>query len=254
MVLHEPSARGAELRSAPSIHGGRPECDVVEVLADVARALTAERSVERVLGRICAVAVAFVPGCEHASISIVRGRRIETVVSTDDAPRPVDAIRYGTDEGPCLDALREHEMFGIGDLSSEDRWSRFATRASETEVRSTLSLPLYVGDETYGASTCTPASPTCSPTSPAPSLAPSPRTGPLRWRERTSARRPQNLERAVESRDVIGQAKGILMHKRGMTADQAFDMLVKASQHLNRRLRDVAEQVALTGNDPSEIG
>ena len=224
------------------------------MLADVARSLTAERSVERVLGRICAVAVAFVPGCERAGISVVRGRRIEAVVSTDGAPPPVDAIRYGTDEGPCLDAIREHETCGIGDLSSEDRWSRFAKRASETEVRSTLSLPLYVGDETYGALDLYSRKPdafTDESRALARALA---AHGAIALAGAKEREKTENLERAVETRDVIGQAKGILMHKRGVTADQAFDMLVRASQHLNRRLRDVAEQVALTGNDPSEIG
>jgi AmiR/NasT family two-component response regulator len=48
------------------------------------------------------------------------------------------------------------------------------------------------------------------------------------------------MEEALQSRDLIGQAKGILMAREGITADQAFDMLRRASQRLNVKLRDVA--------------
>ena len=50
------------------------------------------------------------------------------------------------------------------------------------------------------------------------------------------------LREALESRDVIGQAKGILMEREKVTADDAFNMLRRASQHLNRKLRDLARR------------
>lgn len=51
------------------------------------------------------------------------------------------------------------------------------------------------------------------------------------------------LTEALESRDVIGQAKGILMASQGISVDEAFDILRRASQRLNVKLRDVAAQV-----------
>ena len=53
----------------------------------------------------------------------------------------------------------------------------------------------------------------------------------------------QHLQDALESRDVIGQAKGILMAREGLDADEAFDVLRRASQRTNRKLRDVASDL-----------
>jgi AmiR/NasT family two-component response regulator len=62
----------------------------------------------------------------------------------------------------------------------------------------------------------------------------------------------QNLEAALENRDKIGQAKGILIAGRKVTDDEAFDMLRRASQNRNVKLRDVADHVVRTGQLPDE--
>ena len=68
-----------------------------------------------------------------------------------------------------------------------------------------------------------------------------------------SALREEQLEKALESRDVIGQAKGILMERERISAEEAFQMLCTTSQHLNRKLRDVAAMVvASTKGEPVE--
>ena len=60
------------------------------------------------------------------------------------------------------------------------------------------------------------------------------------------------LEVALLTRDIIGQAKGILMERYRITADEAFELLRTASQHKNRKLRDLAEELASTGDwEPS---
>ncbi len=56
-----------------------------------------------------------------------------------------------------------------------------------------------------------------------------------------AALRERNLRRAIDSRDVIGQAKGILMHRRGVSADEAFDILRRTSQDLNVKLAELAQ-------------
>ena len=65
----------------------------------------------------------------------------------------------------------------------------------------------------------------------------------------TQARVHAELADALHSRDVIGQAKGILMHRHQMTSDQAFKLLIRTSQNTNIALRQVAEQVATTGDE-----
>ena len=61
------------------------------------------------------------------------------------------------------------------------------------------------------------------------------------------------LREALESRDVIGQAKGILMEREKVTADEAFDMLRRSSQRLNRKLRELALRLAETGEEPTDL-
>ncbi len=65
--------------------------------------------------------------------------------------------------------------------------------------------------------------------------------------------RSSNLQTALLSREIIGQAQGILMERERITADQAFDLLRRSSQHLNLKLRDVAQELVDTGAVPGEI-
>ena len=60
----------------------------------------------------------------------------------------------------------------------------------------------------------------------------------------------EGLEEALLSRDVIGQAKGILMERLHITSDQAFEELRSVSQKQNRKVRDIAAEVAETGEWP----
>ena len=63
-------------------------------------------------------------------------------------------------------------------------------------------------------------------------------------------RRAANLQAALATREMIGQAQGILMERERITPDQAFDILRRASQHLNVKLRDVAQSLVDTGERP----
>jgi AmiR/NasT family two-component response regulator len=63
----------------------------------------------------------------------------------------------------------------------------------------------------------------------------------------------EGLEEALVSRDVIGQAKGILMERLHLTPDQAFEQLRAASQQHNRKVRDIAAQLAQTGEWPAGV-
>lgn len=67
------------------------------------------------------------------------------------------------------------------------------------------------------------------------------------------AQKIEQLEQAIGTRDVIGQAKGILMERFRIGPDEAFRLLAKASQNRHLKLRDVAVQVAETGVDPDDV-
>jgi len=227
--------------------------DLAETFAEVARSLGAEGSVEGTMDRIVKLAVETIDGCDHAGISLVRGRTVSTPAASDAVPTMVDTIQYEVGEGPCLDAIREHEVFGTDDLRQERRWPNFSARAVDRSgVLSMLCFRLFVEEDTMGA---------------------------LNLHSRTAAAfdaddhtvgavfaahaalalsaalKQEQLEDALRSRDVIGQAKGILMAREQVTADEAFDMLRRASQRLNVKLRDVAGRIAAgdEGTSSSEV-
>ena len=209
-----------------------------DAFAEMARALLAEEDVQATLQKICDLAVETIDGCDHAGISFLKGRKVETPAASDDVPRMVDAIQYEVGEGPCLDAIREHEVFQTGDLGRESRWPQFASRAQrETGITSMLSFRLFVEGDTLGALNLHSKA--------ADAFGAESRTVGLVFAAHaavalSSAIHDEQREEALQSRDLIGQAKGILMAREGITADQAFDMLRRASQRLNVKLRDVA--------------
>lgn len=63
--------------------------------------------------------------------------------------------------------------------------------------------------------------------------------------------RSANLHGALRTRELIGQAQGILIERERITGEQAFDMLRRASQNLNVKVRDVARALVETGESPS---
>ena len=128
------------------------DTDLAEIFAEAARELRAARTVDETLQKIVDLAVATVEGCDHAGITLVRGRKITTPAASNDVPPRVDAIQYEADQGPCLDAIREREVFRTDDLAAEERWPAFARRAAtETGVRSMVSFRLFADDDTMGA-------------------------------------------------------------------------------------------------------
>ena len=121
-------------------------------MADVARALQAEADPHDTLQRMVDLAVTTVAGCDYAAVSLFAPGRIYTPAASHDVARQVDLIQYDTDEGPCLSAIRDQDMYVTGDLRTEDRWPAFATRATTASgVRSMLSLRLFVEGDNLGA-------------------------------------------------------------------------------------------------------
>lgn len=221
---------------------GGVQSDLADTFASVARALRAEGSVQATMQRMVDLAVETIEGCDHAGISYVDGRSISTPAASDDVPVQVDAIQYEVDEGPCLDAIREHEVFESGDLSQESRWPRFSLRAAEEAgVASMLSFRLFIEESTLGALNLYSKATAAFDEEDRAVGAVFAAHGAVAL---SAALKQHQLEEALASRDVIGQAKGIIMARQGVTADQAFDILRRGSQRLNVKLREVAQRVA----------
>lgn len=225
--------------------GGVPNA---EVFAEVARALVAQADVQRTLQKIVDLAVETIHGCDHAGVTLLKGREASTAAASDDVPATVDAIQYETGEGPCLDAIRHHEVYRTGDLAAERRWPQFSRRAQrETGIASMLCFRLFVEGDTLGAlNMYSKAEDAFDDEARAVGLVFAAHAAVAL----ANAIHDEQLEEALQSRDVIGQAKGILMAQQGVDADRAFDMLRRASQRLNLKLRDLAADVAHSGGRP----
>ncbi len=126
--------------------------DLAAAMVEVARALQAQENAQDTLQTMVDLAVGTIEGCDHAGVSLVGPDGITTPAASDEVPGTVDRIQYEADEGPCLSAIRERDMYVTDDLRTEDRWPAFASRATEeTGVRSMLSLRLFVEAENLGA-------------------------------------------------------------------------------------------------------
>ncbi len=217
------------------------DVELAEVFADVARALTEEHDVEHTLDRICVLAVKTIDGCEAAGISIASGPHITSLSTSDPLPRILDDIQSETQEGPCVDAIKEHEVFLTGSLSQETRWPDFSRRAHEqTGVDSILSLRLFVSENTMGALNLysTQADAFDDQDIAMGSVFAAHAAVAL-----GHARREAQLEDKAATRDVIGMAKGIIMARQEVSDDEAFAILRRASQRMNVKIRELADRV-----------
>lgn len=219
-------------------------------LSEVARALQQRGTAQETLDGIVHTAVQTIPGARHAGVMTVVGKReVRTVSATDDLPHAVDQVQYDTGQGPCLAALYLNRTVSVPDLAAEARWPLFAARARVLGVGSMLSFQLFVTGDDLGALNLYSPEPHSFDEE-------SLHVGVLFASHAAvalaDAQQRDRLVQAIHTRDLIGQAKGILMERHKLTADQAFAVLVRVSQQTNRKLRDLAEQLTSTGELPTD--
>ena len=231
-------------------HASDEVVEVAETFAAVARALAEHHDdMQSALDRIVHLAVDSLTACEFAGISLVEKGKITSPASSNDIPKKVDEIQSETGEGPCIDAIKEHEVFQTGDLRNEKRWPQFSTRAhDETGICSILSIRLFLEEDTLGALNLYS---TASDAFDDSDVALGAVFAVHASVAMSAARREESLEQKAQSRDVIGRAKGILMARSGASDDEAFAMLRGASQRMNVKLRDIAQRV-VEQRPPSE--
>jgi len=222
-----------------------------DVMSRVARELQEEHGdVERTLGAITTAAVHTVPGADECGISYVVGRsRVEPRAWTSGLPKDLDLLQNEIGEGPCLDAVWEQHVVRVDDIRTEDRWPAFARRAAELGVGSMLCFALFVVNDRLGALNLYSGS--------ADAFDDESLDIGLVFASHAAvalagAEYEQNLRAGMTNRDVIGQAKGILMERYKLTSEHAFGVLARVSQELNRKLVDVARELSDTGAVPSK--
>jgi hypothetical protein len=104
------------------------------------------------LGAIAELAVETVPGCESASITVIRGATPATIASSDARALEVDQSQYGYGHGPCLHAARTDSIVRIDDVAAAPwRHEVWAVTARAAGVSATMSLPIAVGPDVAAA-------------------------------------------------------------------------------------------------------
>jgi transcriptional regulator with GAF, ATPase, and Fis domain len=230
---------------------------VHQAIADLARTLhnttgvTPELTADQVLQQVTAGAVDFVPSADHAGVTLVSGNgtraSVRCVAATGEVPRLLDALQEEFATGPCLQSAREYETVHVTDYRSETRWPAFTEAVVErTPVRSSLSIQLFTDHEALGALTLY-------------SEAVDAFDGPAMdqaWAlaahaavALSSARRSEQFRSALASRDIIGQAKGMIMERYTVNARDAFALLSELSQNSNVPVVELARQLADTERD-----
>ncbi|HEX8497391.1 MAG TPA: GAF and ANTAR domain-containing protein [Actinomycetales bacterium] len=240
---------GAETRGRPSTSDTGTSIGTDELaaqLGQLALSLEHEESSADTLRAITLAVLGTVPGAEHASISLIRERRdVETLASTGPLPSALDKAQYETGQGPCLDSLTTQVTVRVTDLATEERWPLWAGRATELGARSMLAVQLYLQGQDLGAlNLSSTQAGAFDDESEHVALLFAPHAAVAM----AGARQKEGLSAALSRRDVIGQAKGILMERFKITGDQAFTLLVRASQHGNRKLHDIADELARVGD------
>lgn len=218
---------------------------LAELLSACARDLQRETNPEDTLVEIVRSAIALVPGCDEGSVSMIsRGRSMTSRAASGELPHAVDLLQGELKQGPCLDAIFEQETIRVSDMAHEERWPLFTARALAAGAFGMLSFQLFVQDDNLGALNL------FSRTAGA-FTDESEHVGRLFAVHASiaiaAAQEQAKLDRSVVTQQLIGQAQGVLMERYKVTDDQAFAMLVRASQSTNTKLRELAQRLVHSG-------
>jgi GAF domain-containing protein len=253
-ILNRQADRRAMVQEATQMSAPEEE-DVKKVIAQafeaveiLARALhVPDIRLQPTLDAIVAHTAAAHPAAQDAGLILLTGGKLVPQATTGRAPQALDAKQQERGEGPCIETARCQSMTYISDTAEEDRWPDICAEAQAHGVASMLCAPLWAGDRTLGALTL---------------YARQPRAfdehdkrviemyATLAALALAGAQRTEQLTEALRNRDLIGQAKGILMERYDLDENAAFGTLTRLSQSLNTKLADIAHQLAETRELP----
>ncbi|TDO48449.1 GAF domain-containing protein [Kribbella sp. VKM Ac-2527] len=210
-------------------------------LSELARDLHHADDPDDVLREVVQAAIDLVPGTQDGSVTeLVGRRRFEHKAASGSLPARVDTVMSELQEGPCLDAVLQRRIIRVDDMRSDERWPRFAPRAAELGALSMLAFPMVVKDDSLCALNLYAETADAFTDE-------SEHVGRLLAAHAavaySGAQREENLLAAIETRDLIGQAVGLLMERYSITSDRSFTTLVRFSRQSNRKLRDVAAEL-----------
>jgi GAF domain-containing protein len=218
--------------------------DPYEAFAELGRIKLADVNVDILLDKIAQLAKRAIPGASEVSVTLLHGDDPHTAAYTGELALKLDEVQYERGHGPCLDASTSTASLSVPDTSSEERWPDWARNAQQAGAHSSLSIGLPVHEKVTGALNIYATKPHAfddDAIAIAQTFAGFAAVGLANAHlYQTQATLAGHMQKAMESRAVIEQAKGILMGSRRCTAEEAFAILSKLSQESNRKVRDVA--------------
>jgi transcriptional regulator with GAF, ATPase, and Fis domain len=218
---------------------------LAERMMAAARGLQDETDPQATMQFAVHIAADEVAGCDAAAISLLkRGRLVETPASTSELALAGDSLQYALGEGPCLQAVWEDRVVHSADLASEPRWPAWSRRmVRDHGVHGVLCFQLFTYADTVGALNLYSRT--------AHSFDTRARDEGLALAAHiaiavAAAQRIEQLDQALVTRTVIGQATGILMERYGISAERAFGLLARVSSQSNVKVRELATELVET--------
>lgn len=215
--------------------------DLAGRMADLARQLAVPLSLDAVLTGVTKNVVESIPGADVAGFLLLsKHGKFETYAATSEVLFELDALQVKYGEGPCIDAATDELIVRTDDFVHEQRWPNYSAAVMRIGLRSALSFKLYTSQRNAGALNIFGFEPNA--------FGPEDESAGFVLAAHAAAaimasRQGEQLQSALTSRDLIGQAKGMIMERYGVDAVRAFEMLRELSQSANVRLVDIAKQV-----------
>jgi GAF domain-containing protein len=228
--------------------------DPHEAFAELGRIRLADIDIDTLLDKIAQLAKRSIPGATEVSVTLLHRDIPQTAAFTGKLAKDLDEKQYDRGYGPCLDAAETTSSLLVPDTGSEQRWPGWAAVAAEAGAHSSLSVGLPVHERVTGALNIYAATTKAfgdEAIAIAQTFAGFAAVGLANFHlYETQATLAGHMQKAMENRAVIEQAKGILMGQRRCTPEQAFAILTKLSQDTNRKLRDVATALVAEAHTP----
>ena len=227
--------------------------NAADALERLGRLSLRELSMDSLLQTVADLSKTVMPGNPETSVLLLVKDKPITVAHTGQLAVDLDETQYERGHGPCLHAARTGELTEIADTRTETRWQDYTQRAAERGNLSSLSIPLVIDqdEQVTGALNVYARQPDAFDED---SRSVATRFGPYAavatgnlYAYQSARDLADNLQRALESRAVIDQAKGVLVERYKLTPDQAFQLLAQASMNANRKVRDIADHLVHTG-------
>jgi GAF domain-containing protein len=226
-----------------------PHLEIAAAMTEVAAAMTGPTELDETLQVITRCAVDTIPGIVEASISITtKDRQIRTLAPTGPLVTRADHLQYELSEGPCLEAAIEEPVVVVNDLAGDPRWPDFGPKAAALGFGSQMAFQFRAEPHVRGALNLYALEPNAidQDSIHLGSMFAGQVAVAMGW-----ARQDQTLTEALATRNLIGQAVGIVMERYKLDSDRAFAFLTRLSQTSNTKLNVIAKALVQQTNDLS---